>query len=405
MPAKLTNQDIIDLVEGGLPAERRDAVREALEANPELAGKLRELAADRRGLRALGGDDAGVRPPAGLVDRAMTAAAADRQKLRLVGAEAGEPESGRARHRRPTLVKQRWIVGVAAMLALAASAAWVWLIIGRTDPSRTPARTAFTPPVMTSVERPGPAQFDPTPGLVELETENAAQREFDRQFERVAANDDFGDVVTTPGSADDVLREVLDLAATDGVSPGAAIEASGIPPAELGAALLEGRVEVVVGTRAPLRLAQAAAALDGAKGPGGSAIAVRGAGGRPMAGLIAAWAKPAADPIEDGEAPTPTPPKRDPMVIGVSYAAPTERAIPIAVSEFSQLLRPIGDQAVRMDVRVLEDAQGVSTPAPLDARAALWWEHGPSAWVGRVGAAFTLRVEPVVEAADPSASD
>ena len=117
---RVTDDDLLALIEGELSEERVPIVETALRADPALVERIRRMRTDREGLRELAKSD---RAPAGLVCEAMSRA----DRTRLVQMDTGGPvrASSLARGSRGRRVQ----MAVAAVLALGALGVWAWLTV------------------------------------------------------------------------------------------------------------------------------------------------------------------------------------------------------------------------------------------------------------------------------------
>lgn len=383
METKLTNQDIIDLVEGSLPPERVEFVRAELARNPELAAKLRKLAADRGALRVLGGLDARQPVPAGLVDRAMAAAhRTGDPELKLVHAEAAD---ARARHRRPRLAGYKWPAVIAAALTIAALAGWAVFILRATDPdARIRELAAHKPPEYIGSEPPATDSRAVVEGRLEDAIEGAGAREMDRRIdELVKVREDPSD--EGAASVDAVIADLLNPQhAPAGVDVRVLVEQSGLTPIELGDALLDGRLRITLHTRSPARVLASAGRLDGAAGPVESPILVQGDTSVPDDADYAKGEPGASRQGADGS--------QFERTVAVTYGVPTDSAVAEAVAEFERLIGVLGEGCDGAEISVAPTGGGRGASPELDSDRAIWWDGGPSAWVSQATARFEVLV-------------
>lgn len=139
---RVTEDDLLALIDGELPGERRAVVEAALRADPALTERVRRLRADREALALLGGAD---KAPEGLVAGALSRA----DLTRLVQVDTGGPV------RAPSLARgskgRRMQMGIAAALLIGVLGIWVWLMaivssssqrVASTEPERPPIARA-----------------------------------------------------------------------------------------------------------------------------------------------------------------------------------------------------------------------------------------------------------------------
>lgn len=121
MPDRPDELDLLGLIEGDLPADRRAAVLAALQHDTALRARVDAMRADRSALRDL----PPVRAPQGMVSMAVEAA----EREELLGVDAGEPVvAGR-------IGLPRWTRGLAAAAALflvAGGGLMIWSSLGPT---------------------------------------------------------------------------------------------------------------------------------------------------------------------------------------------------------------------------------------------------------------------------------
>ena len=122
---RVTENDLLALIEGELPDERKPIVEAALRADPALVERVRRMKADREGLALLARGDVA---PGGLVEgeRLVEGAMARADRTRLVQVDTGGPV------RAPSLARgsrgRRMQMAAAAMLFIGALGVWVWLM-------------------------------------------------------------------------------------------------------------------------------------------------------------------------------------------------------------------------------------------------------------------------------------
>lgn len=158
---RVTEDDLLALIEGVLPEERRADVEAALRADPSLVERVRRMKGDRERLAELAQGDSA---PAGLVEGAMARA----DLTRLVQVDTGGPvrETSLARGSRG----RRLQMGIAAVLVIGALGVWVWLMAIVSSSSER--RAAFRPksPLIARVDSEGKVETESsqadTPGPV-----------------------------------------------------------------------------------------------------------------------------------------------------------------------------------------------------------------------------------------------
>lgn len=117
---RVTENDLLALIEGELPDERRPLVEAALRSDPALLRRVVAMKADREGLVEVGRGD---RAPAGLVDRASAIAA----RASAVQVDTGGP----VRH--ATARTRRLQMAAAAVVIVGGLGVWGWLMATMTS--------------------------------------------------------------------------------------------------------------------------------------------------------------------------------------------------------------------------------------------------------------------------------
>lgn len=241
MSARITEDDLLALIEGELPAHRVPDVRAALEADPALRARVERMILDRNRLRALASQSVEKAPP-GILDDALAAAARDA----LFDEDAERAERSRGR-RTQMLVA----AGIGVVLLVGWGGGMLWYVgpgssERRQNSTPTPGGTIrhaqmaahpdFSPPT------PSPDETDEVE-VAEEETETDPTVTLAEVWERLQPTD--------LGTADDdLLSEFLAAArAADGLDEpdGPAPETiASVSPEEAAPLLLSGRVRLVV---------------------------------------------------------------------------------------------------------------------------------------------------------------
>lgn len=122
---RLTEHDLLALIEGDLPPDRVAIVEAALRADPALVERLRKMKDDRAALGALGASD---RAPAGIVDDAIARSG----EARFVQVDTGGPVRSLSLTRGSR--GRRVQMAVAAVVGLALVGVWVGLMLMVSSP-------------------------------------------------------------------------------------------------------------------------------------------------------------------------------------------------------------------------------------------------------------------------------
>jgi hypothetical protein len=124
---RLTEHDLLALIEGDLPPDRVPVVEAALRADPALVKRIQKMKEDRAALGALGARD---RAPAGIAHQAIAHAAAQPQYVQVdTGAPVNAGSLKRGSHVR------RVQMAVAACVGLALVGVWVALMLMVSSPT------------------------------------------------------------------------------------------------------------------------------------------------------------------------------------------------------------------------------------------------------------------------------
>ena len=247
MNERLSESEILALIEGRVPSERAEAIREALRADPELAAEIRRMAADRDLMARL---PKGMASPQGIVGAAMARAASERES-------AGRSDAAR----------RRVAMAVAAGLGVAVLGGVLALVVRATHPGLQPA------PVADSAE----------PGreirMAGVEPEPAPAAQVGPLAEELES---AGDVLTTAGEIGAKLAEMAESDRPDEVLEGflraidERMDAASGPrewtDAELAGLVRSGRMEIVVTVVGP----RGSAMAGDPAGAGGSAAVIPG---------------------------------------------------------------------------------------------------------------------------------
>lgn len=219
-PNRFTDEELLALIEGELPAGRAQELRNAVrDGDLELAGRLIEMAEHRDFLRAMRIDRSELNPggattPAGLVSAAI--AAAERESL----VPPREDEAGRE-------TRRRWVAPLAAGLGLAAI-----LGIGYSLMSEGPGQQR-TPGNLANQGDGRGSDLSPY-RVIELNTEEERREEQRKEEIRELARDlfqsgeeyswpemvrdDADGVENLPGVADPIRRDPIAFAGGTGLS-------------------------------------------------------------------------------------------------------------------------------------------------------------------------------------------
>ena len=238
MSARITEDDLLALIEGELPAHRVPDVRAALEGNPALRARVERMILDRNRLRDLASQSAEKAPP-GILDDALAAAARDA----LFDEDAERAERSRGR-RTQMLVA----AGVGVVLLVGWGGGMLWYI-GPGSSERRQQSVAMPGSTIRHAEMAVHPDFAPaTPSTDETEvaeddTETDPTVTLAEVWERLQSPD--------PGTDDDdLLSEFLAAArAADGLDepdqPASETIAS-VSADEAARLLLTGRVRLIV---------------------------------------------------------------------------------------------------------------------------------------------------------------
>ena len=357
----LTESDLLHLVEGTLPPERRDAVRRALESDPALLRSVERLVADRRGLRVLGRETPGA--PPGLLEDAI--AGAERDAL-LPG--AGAPVRARTGPGRRT-----YAIAAAALLVVVGG--WAGFMLWAVGPgandrrseaasasmSGAPAvgespetRRTVTPRDRTAEAGPGVEVGPPAPADLAVRTFHHELHP-PMQAPDLAARDD-DDEADEPEASDPLLESWL--TAFDE-------EADPAPPGPEGA---DGLADAVAWLRAGELAIEAAPAT-------GMDVSLNGAGPTPLG----------------PDAPGPRAPEPG-ETFGVRLVfdrASDDEALRATLDE---LLGSLWARGVT-GARFVRAEAGAEAPRPAFGVAdVLWWADPVAEWAPRLEATLTVRV-------------
>lgn len=334
MSARITEDDLLALIEGELPAHRVPDVRAALEADPALRARVERMILDRNRLRALASQSVEKAPP-GILDDALAAAARDA----LFDEDAERAERSRGR-RTQMLVA----AGIGVVLLVGWGGGMLWYV-GPGSAERRQASTPMPGSTIRHAEMAAHPDFAPaTPATDETEVAEVAEEE--TETDPMAALAEVWERLQSPdlGTDDDgLLSEFLAAArAADGLDQPArpaSPEIASVSPEEAAPLLLSGRVRLVV---------------DGEARP------------------------PAYASDDDSQRRIPQPPAPKRITLDVDEAQP-ESFVSDLAEAVMDLEKRVG-RPVHIQILPESDPERASVRPKLEFDDVFWWLSDPASW-------------------------
>ncbi|MBL0927197.1 MAG: hypothetical protein IBJ11_06030 [Phycisphaerales bacterium] len=446
MPERLTESDLLALIEGDLPADRVEVVRAALNADPRLVRLVESLVADRRGLRALAGSTDGVRAPAGLVRDAMDEA--ERRMLLEVGSSSPRMVVESKVGPSPRVVGawrgRRWTPALAAAgFLLMVGGVWVGLVIWNVGPraqqqraetlaANSQHRTMSINPSGAPAPAPEPPAAAAEPAALPPIVVASGGEAADGRWVLVGGAPGMPRVPVMVGPALAGASGAGDSASSAAAASGVAAAADGEDPG-LAAAVrlaLENRLILRVDAADVSRTAARAAVLSQdasagnglgggvgwsawrARGPVPTAVANAASADAPQSAASGLpGAATAAEPSRTGPAPS----QPGPEVVGPVQQPPeTPGPAPAQLYTIDLTFDPahgeaqVREQLVRLVAALSQGGAAKVTPVEAEGFVSmtgagrpslrpadvLWWSRPPSAWATRAGLSVAVEIRP-----------